>query len=67
MTRRWAFATIGLAAGFSGMAVLVSILSGVALSIAEAAFVVVPLIAVIIVAHRAAREVTELDGWSVVS
>jgi hypothetical protein len=64
MTRRWAFATIGLAAGFSGVAVVLSILSGVSLLIAEAALVVVPIGAVLIVARRAPREVVR-DVWRV--
>jgi hypothetical protein len=65
VTRRWAFATIGLAAGFSGLAVGLSILSGAALSIAEAAMVLVPLAAVIIVARRAPRPVAR-QVWRIV-
>ena len=57
MTRRWAFATIGLAAGFSGVAVILSIVSGVTLWIAEAALVLVPLTGTILVARRAPRPV----------
>lgn len=64
MTRRWAFATIGLAAGFSGVAVLLTILTGVALSIAEAALVVIPMIATVMVARRAPRPVVG-EVWRV--
>jgi len=64
VTRRWAFATIGLAAGFSGVAVLFTILTGVALSIAEAALVVVPMIVAVVVARRAPRAVVG-EVWRV--
>ena len=64
MTRRWAFGTIGLAAGFSGVAVVVSILSGVALSITEAAMILVPLAGAIVVARRAPRSVVR-EVWRV--
>jgi hypothetical protein len=37
LTRRWAFVTAGLAAGFSGLAVMSTILTGGSLLIAEAA------------------------------
>lgn len=63
--RRWAFATMGLAAGFSGLAVIISILSGVALRITEAALVVAPLVATILVARRAPRPVV-LEVWRVI-
>lgn len=62
LTRRWAFAAVGLAAGFSGVAVIVSILSGVALLIAEVAMVAAPLVVVIIVARRAPRPVARHVG-----
>jgi hypothetical protein len=65
LTRQWAFATIGLAAGFSGAAVIISILSGVPLLITEAALVLVPLAGTIIVARRAPRSVV-LEVWRVV-
>ena len=64
MTRRWAFGTIGLAAGFSGVAVIMSILSGVALSIAEAVLILVPLAGVVDVARRAPRSVVR-EVWRV--
>ena len=65
MTRRWAYGTIGLAAGFSGVAVILSILSGVALSVAEAALVLVPLAGVVVIALRAPRDVVR-EVWRVV-
>lgn len=64
ITRRWAFGTIGLAAGFSGVAVIISILSGVALSVAEAALVLVPLVSVMFIARRAPRPVVR-EVWRV--
>jgi hypothetical protein len=63
MTRRWAFGTIGLAAGFSGVAVTLSILSGVALSVAEAALVLVPLVSVVFIARRAPRPIVREIMW----
>ena len=65
LRRQWAFATIGLAAGFSGAAVIISILSGVALWLTEAALVLVPLAGTIIVARRAPRPLV-LEVWRVV-
>jgi hypothetical protein len=64
MTRRWAFATIGLAAGFSGVAVILSIVSGVTLWIAEAALILVPLTGTILVARRAPPPVV-LEIWRI--
>jgi hypothetical protein len=55
--RRWAFLTVGLAAGFSGIAVITTILTGVPLAIAEAAFVLVPLAAVINIVRRSPRPI----------
>ena len=52
MTRRWAFATIGLAAGFSGLAVMTTILSGIPLLLAEGVLVLVPLTFVAVVVRR---------------
>lgn len=65
LRRQWAFATIGLAAGFSGAAVIISILSGVALWLTEAVLVLVPLAGTIIVARRAPRPLV-LEVWRVV-
>ena len=55
MTRRWAFATIGLAAGFSGLAVITTILTGIPLLLAEGVLIIAPLTFVIVVASRAPR------------
>lgn len=65
MTRRWAFATIGLAAGFSGLAVITNILIGLPLLLAEAALVLAPLAAVILLARRTPRPIV-LEAWRVV-
>ena len=65
LTRRWAFTTIGLAAGFSGTAVVFSIVSGAALWTTEAALVLVPLVATIIVARRASAVLVS-EVWRVV-
>jgi hypothetical protein len=64
MTRRWAFGTAGLAAGFSGLAVVYSILTGVALAVAEAALVVVPLAITIVIARRVPRQIAR-EVWRV--
>jgi hypothetical protein len=58
------FATIGLAAGFSGVAVILTILSGVPLSITEAALVVVPLTAIVVVSRRVPRHIVR-EVWRV--
>jgi len=63
MTRRWAFGTIGLAAGFSGLAVVFTILTGVALSIALAALVVIPLVVTIMIARRVPRPIVREVWW----
>jgi hypothetical protein len=65
VTRRWAFATIGLAAGFSGLAVITTILSGIPLAIAEGALVLVPLIFVTVVIWRTPRPILR-EVWRVV-
>lgn len=65
MSRRWAFATIGLAAGFSGLAVITTILSGIPLLVAEAALVMVPLTFVIVVVRRTPRPILR-EIWRVV-
>jgi hypothetical protein len=65
LTRRWAFATVGLAAGFSGLAVLATILSGVPLAIAEAALAVIPLTFVVVVVRRTPRPIVR-EVWRVV-
>jgi hypothetical protein len=65
MARRWAFATIGLAAGFSGLAIMLTILSGIPLLIAESAMVLIPLIFVIVVVRRTPRPIV-LEIWRVV-
>ncbi len=65
MTRRWAFATVGLAAGFSGLAVITTILSGIPLAIAEGALVLVPLTVLIVVLRRAPRPLVR-EIWRVV-
>jgi hypothetical protein len=64
MTRRWVFGTVGLAAGFSGLAVVLSIVTGAALSIVEASLVVVPLTVLIVVARRAPRALAD-EVWRV--
>jgi hypothetical protein len=48
----WALATAGLAAGFSGLAIIVTILTGVALLATEAALVLVPGAAVLLILRR---------------
>ena len=51
--RRWAVATVGLSAGFSGLAVISTILTGVPLIVAEIALVALPLGATVFVIRRA--------------
>ena len=53
MTRRWAFVTVGLAAGFSGLAVILTILSGLPLALFEGALVLVPAGVSIAIVRRA--------------
>ena len=53
MTRRWAFVTIGLAAGFSGLAVVGTILSGIPLLIFEAGLLLGSLTIAVVVIRRA--------------
>jgi hypothetical protein len=53
MARRWAFATIGLAAGFSGLAIIGTILTGIPRLVLESALVLIPLAFVIVVGRRA--------------
>lgn len=62
MNRQWVLATVALAAAFSGVAVLVSILSGIALGIAEAALVIVPLASVVLITRRAPRPIVH-EVW----
>ena len=57
MTRRFAYTIVGLAAGFSGLAVLASILTPVALIAAEVVTVAIASIALIVVIRRAPRPV----------
>jgi hypothetical protein len=65
VTRRWAFATIGLVAGFSGLAVITTILSGIPLAIAEGALVLVPFIFVMVVVRSTPRPILR-EVWRVV-
>lgn len=65
MTRRWAFVTIGLAAGFSGLAVVTTILTGIPLLLVEGAMVLIPLTFVIVVVRRTPRPIV-LEIWRVV-
>lgn len=65
LTRRWAFVTIGLAAGFSGLAVITTILTGLPLLLVEAAMVLIPLTFVIVVVRRTPRPIV-LEVWRVV-
>ena len=65
LTRRWAFVTIGLAAGFSGLAVITTILTGIPLLLVEAAMVLIPLTFVIVVVRRTPRPIV-LEVWRVV-
>jgi hypothetical protein len=65
VTRRWAFATVGLAAGFTGLAVLGTILTGIPLLILEGVLVLVPVTAAAIVIRRAPRPVAR-RVWRVV-
>jgi hypothetical protein len=64
LTRRWALTTAGLAAGFSGLAVLATIMTGQSLVILEALFAFVPLAVAVALIRRAPspviREVTLL-------
>ena len=57
ITGRWAFATVGLAAGFSGMAVLATILTGGPLLVFQVSFVGFAAAAVAAVAYRSSRPV----------
>jgi hypothetical protein len=65
VTRRWAFATIGLAAGFSGLAIITTILTGIPLWLVESATVLVPLTFVTVVIRRTPRPIV-LEIWRVV-
>jgi hypothetical protein len=62
--RRWAFATIGLAAGFSGLAVIGTILTGIPLLFLEGALVLVPVTFVVVVIRRTPRPIV-LEIWRV--
>jgi hypothetical protein len=64
MSQRWALATIGLAAGFSGVAVVFSILTGAALYIAEGALFIIPMAATVAIARRMPRAVVR-EVWHV--
>ncbi len=57
--------TIGLAAGFSGLAVITTILTGIPLLLVEAAMVLIPLTFVIVVVRRTPRPIV-LEVWRVV-
>ena len=63
--RRWAVATVGLSAGFSGLAVISTILTGVPLIVAEIALVALPLGATVFVIRRAPGAVVR-EVWRVV-
>jgi len=64
-TRTWVFATAGLAAGFSGLAMLAVILSGAPLSIAEGVLVSIPIGAAAVIFRRAPRAVVR-ELWPVI-
>ena len=64
LTRRWAFATVGLAAGFSGLAVIATIVTGVGLALTEAALVLIPLGATILVVRQTPPDILH-DVWRV--
>lgn len=57
MSRPFAFTVIGFAAGFSGLAVLMEILTPVPLAIAEVTALGVALVGLVIVLRRSSREV----------
>ena len=57
LTRRWVLTTVGLAAGFSGLAVLATIMTGQSLVLLEAVFALVPLGVAVVVIRRAPRPV----------
>ena len=65
MLRRWALPSLGLAAGFSGIAVVAAILTGRALATFEAGLVVFPLVAGLVVVRRAPLDVRS-ESWRVV-
>jgi hypothetical protein len=64
LTRRWAFVTAGLAAGFSGLAVLATILAGVPLLLAELTLLALPITAIAVIIRRTPRPVV-LQVWRV--
>jgi hypothetical protein len=63
--RSWAFATAGLAAGFSGLAVIATILTGAPLVVFEVGLAIVPLVAAAVIVRRAPRAVV-IEVWGVV-
>lgn len=64
-TRTWVFTTAGLAAGFSGLAIIATILTGVPLALAEGGLVAVPVGAAAVIAWRAPRSVIR-EVWPVI-
>jgi hypothetical protein len=65
VTRRWAFITAGLAAGFSGLAVITTILTDIPLRVAETLLVLVPLGYLVVIARRTPRPILR-EVWRVV-
>jgi hypothetical protein len=65
LTRRWALGTAGLAAGFSGLAVLAAILTGHSLLILEGLFALVPIGIAVVILRRAPKHVVQ-EVWRLV-
>lgn len=65
MLRRWALPSLGLAAGFSGLAVVAAILTGRALASFEAGLAIFPVAAGLVVIRRAPPDV-RTESWRVV-
>lgn len=57
VTSRWAFATVGLAAGFSGAAVIATILTGASLLLFEVSFLAILAVGLAVVFRRSPRVV----------
>ena len=65
VTRTWVFTTAGLAAGFSGLAIIATILTGWPLAVAEGALISIPIAAAAFIFWRAPRSVIH-DLWPVI-
>lgn len=65
LTRGWAFTTAGLAAGFSGLAIIATILTGWPLAIVEATLVAIPVVAAAVIISRAPKSVLR-ELWPVI-